>query len=190
MQSQVLRDSALLPPGKNLAQVVRLGQLAVQVLGILRCARKPHVVIDHECRHPGVRCLNRRDAGEAQLLHQPILQRAKRALDAALRLRTVGADDVDVQFRQHPAELGDAIAADRIFGGDAEDARFVAVERHWLAVRLQVVLCQRGSNRTRIRMRRTAAVINRLVASSTNANRAHISPRSSNQRCSEPSICR
>jgi hypothetical protein len=38
MQGQVLRDSALLPPGENLAQVICLGQLAVQVFGALRGA--------------------------------------------------------------------------------------------------------------------------------------------------------
>ena len=33
------------------------------------------------------------------------------------------------------------------------------------------------------------SVINRLVASSTNASSVHTAPRSSNQACSEPSIC-
>ena len=87
-----------------------------------------------------------------------------------LRLRAVGAHDVDVQLRQHPAELRDAVAADRVLGVDAKDAVFVAVECHRLAVRLQVVLGRAevierglgGDDRSRI---------NRLVASSTNASR-------------------
>ena len=58
MQGQVLGDSALLPPGENLAQS-RRGQLAVQVIGVLRLAPEPRVVIDHECRHPGVCCFDR-----------------------------------------------------------------------------------------------------------------------------------
>jgi hypothetical protein len=38
-------------------------------------------------------------------------------------------------------------------------------------------------------LRRYAEVISRPVASSTNAGSVHTAPRSSNQACSEPSIC-
>jgi hypothetical protein len=53
-----------------------------------------------------------------------VLERQMRAFDATLRLRTVGAKNVDVQ-------LG-------IVGIDAEDARLVAVERNRLPMHLDV----------------------------------------------------
>ena len=68
-------------------QVVRLGQLAVQIFGVLRVAPKPRVVVR--------RCMPGSQAFAAAIvemparrgsLDQPILQRAKRALDAALGL--------------------------------------------------------------------------------------------------------
>jgi hypothetical protein len=46
-----------------------------------------------------------------QALDHPVLQCAKRAFDASLRLRAVGADDVDVQRQQGATELGYPVAA-------------------------------------------------------------------------------
>jgi hypothetical protein len=43
---------------------------------------------------------------QAQLLHKPVLQRLVGALNAALRLWGVGADDVNVELIERPAELG------------------------------------------------------------------------------------
>jgi hypothetical protein len=45
-----------------------------------------------------------------QALDHPVLQCAKRAFDASLRLRAVGADDVDVQRQQGATELGYPVA--------------------------------------------------------------------------------
>src|SRR3712207_8245664 len=58
--------------------------------------------------------------------------RLVRPFDAALGLRRVGADDVDVQLVHRATELRDAIAARHLGLGHAEDAVLVAVEGHRL----------------------------------------------------------
>jgi hypothetical protein len=84
-----------------------------------------------------------------QALDHPILQRAKRAFDASLRLRAVSANDVDVQCQQRAAELGHSVTAGSVLAVHPEDAVLVAVERHRLAVLLQV-----GAGRLEIIKRR------------------------------------
>src|SRR5207248_10274790 len=69
----------------------------------------------------------------AQALDHPVLQRAKRAFDASLRLRAVGTDDVDVQRQQRATELRHPVAADSLLAVHPEDAVLVAIQRHWLA---------------------------------------------------------
>src|SRR3712207_8235628 len=61
--------------------------------------------------------------------------RLVRPFDAALGLRRVGADDVDVQLVHRATELRDAIAARHLGLGHAEDAVLVAVEGHRLGAR-------------------------------------------------------
>ena len=51
------------------------------------------------------------DAAQPQLLHQPVLQRQMRALDAALGRTAVRAERVDVQLVHRAAKLRDAVAA-------------------------------------------------------------------------------
>src|ERR1700758_2594254 len=58
--------------------------------------------------------------------------------DASLRLRAVGTDDVDVQRQQRAAELGHSVTAGSVLAVHPEDAVLVTVERHWLAVLLQI----------------------------------------------------
>src|SRR6267143_562203 len=58
--------------------------------------------------------------------------------DASLRLRAVGTDDVDVQRQQRATELGHTLAAGSVFAVHPKDAVLVAVERHRLAMRLQI----------------------------------------------------
>ena len=58
--------------------------------------------------------------------------------DASLRLRAVGTDDVDVQRQQRATELGHPVAADSLLAVHPEDAVLVTVERHRLAMRLQI----------------------------------------------------
>ena len=50
--------------------------------------------------------LDRGDAGQRQLLHQPILQGAEGALGAAARLRRIGGDVLDAELGQRPPDLG------------------------------------------------------------------------------------
>src|SRR3982751_1805674 len=57
---------------------------------------------------------------------------------AQMILGCVGADDVDVQLIERPTELGHAVAARRVLAVDPEHAVLVGVERHRLAVALQV----------------------------------------------------
>ena len=79
------------------------------------------------------------EALEAELFHQPILQRAVGALDPALRLRALGAEAVDVELAEGAPALGEPGAAlGAVAGLDVEDAQPVAVERHRLAVPLEV----------------------------------------------------
>src|SRR5437016_2094122 len=62
------------------------------------------------------------------------------ALDPALRLRTVGAETVDVEVAEGAAELGEPGAPlGAVAGVDVEDTQPVAIERHGLAVALEVV---------------------------------------------------
>src|SRR6202045_3761633 len=60
------------------------------------------------------------------------------ARSASLRLLGVGTDDVDVQGQQRATELGHPVAADSLLAVHPEDAVLVAVERHRLAMRLQI----------------------------------------------------
>jgi hypothetical protein len=74
-----------------------------------------------------------------------VLQRAEGSLDPALRLWTVGADDVDVQVHQRAAKLGDAIPADRVLGVHPKNPVFFPVKGNWLAVCLEI-----GTNRSEV----------------------------------------
>jgi len=77
------------------------------------------------------------------------LQGAKRAFNASLRLRAVGTDDVDVQRQQRAAELGHSVTAGSVLAVHSEDAVLVTVERHRLAVLLQI-----GAGRPKVIHRR------------------------------------
>ena len=160
----------------------------VQILVVERRLGEAGVVVGHEARQEGVAGLHGADAGEPQLLHQAVLQGLVGALDAALGLAGVGADDLDVERLQRATELGHAVAVKPGRLVDAEDRVLVGVERHRLAVRLEVSLggVEVGEGRTPICT--NCRCISRLVASSMKTSRVHSAPRSSNQQCSEPSI--
>ncbi len=59
--------------------------------------------------------------------------------DAALSLRRVGAQDVDVERVQRPSELGHPVALDCSGAIDPKDAVLVAVERERLTVCLEIL---------------------------------------------------
>ena len=138
LQREVLRDVAQLAPGEDLIQVVLGAERAMQVLGVRRRLGEAGVVALQEPRREGVRRLHVADAGQSQLLHQPVLQGLIGPLDPALRLAGVGADDVDVQRSQRAAELGQAVAGQRAGLVHPEDGVLVAVERDGAAVSLEV----------------------------------------------------
>src|ERR1700712_4647211 len=89
---------------------------------------KAGVVAGYEAGQKRVCRIDRADAGESQLLHQTILQRMMRALDATLRLAGIGTQNLDVKFRQRPSELGHSIAAGRILVRYPKDGMLVGVE--------------------------------------------------------------
>ena len=59
---------------------------------------KAGVVVSDKAGQEGICCIDRANAGEAQLLYQPILQRMVRSFDSALCLAGIGAENLDVQL--------------------------------------------------------------------------------------------
>ena len=77
----------------------------------------------------GVSGLHVRDARDAQLLDQPVLQRAVGPFDTALGLARIGAQESrHVQLAQRAPELGDPRAAFGVLLGHAEHRVFVRIE--------------------------------------------------------------
>src|SRR6266404_476828 len=158
VDDQVAGHRPLLLPGEDAGEVLVAPQRPVGVVGVLRRASEALVVIRHELRQERVAGFHRREAAQTQLLHQAVLQRFVHPLDAPLRLRAVGADDVDVELGQRAPELRDAPGpAGCAVVVDAENAVLVAVERDRLAVALQVSAGRREVVETRTRPRRSAA---------------------------------
>src|SRR5207247_4387344 len=93
----------------------------------------------HEDREEGLGGGRGGETPQAQLLDEAILERPVGALDPALRLRAVGAETVDGEGAKGAAELRESGATlGAIAGLDMKDAEPVAVERHGLAVTLEV----------------------------------------------------
>ena len=84
----------------------------MQVLGVARLLAEAGVVIGQETRQQFVAGGNRIDPLKTQFLDQTILQGLVGALDAALCLRRVGAQNVDVEGVQRAPKLGHAVALD------------------------------------------------------------------------------
>src|SRR5690349_6045253 len=99
----------------------------MQVLGVGWFLAEAGVVVGQEARQELVGGRDRADTLKAELLDQAILQGLVGTLDATLRLRRVGANDIDVERVQSPSELGQAVALDRTCGVDPEDAVLVAI---------------------------------------------------------------
>src|ERR1700758_4387622 len=92
----------------------------MEVLGVVRLLAEAGVVIGQETRQQLVSGGDRADTLKAKLLDQAILQGFVGALDTApcssqgqaLRLRRVGAQNVDVERVQRAPELGHAVTLD------------------------------------------------------------------------------
>ena len=100
----------------------------MRVVGHPRRGGEAAIVVGHEAGQEGLGGGRGGEALEAEFLHEPILQRPVGALDAALRLRALGANAVDVELAEGAPELGEPGAAlGAIAGVDVEDAQSVAV---------------------------------------------------------------
>src|SRR3954469_19250939 len=73
------------------------------------------IVVCHERRQERIAGRHRVDVAQPHLLHQAVLQRPVRPLHAALGLRGIGTDDVDVERMQSAPKLRHSIAARRVF---------------------------------------------------------------------------
>src|SRR5947199_6553912 len=111
----------------------------MRVVGDRRRRGEGGSVVGHEDREEGLGGGRGGETPQAQLLDEAILERPVGALDPALRLRAVGAETVDVEGAEGAAELRESGATlGAIAGLDMKDAEPVAVERHGLAVTLEV----------------------------------------------------
>src|SRR5277367_6841993 len=110
----------------------------MKVLGIAWLLAKAGVVIGQKTGQQFIAGGDRADPAKTQFLDQAILQGPVGTLNPALGLARIGTDDVDVQFGQGAAELRRAVAARGVLGIHPKDAVLVAVERDWLAMRLEI----------------------------------------------------
>src|ERR1700719_3093147 len=118
----------------------------MEVLGVVRLLAEAGVVISQETWQQLVSGGDGADTLKTKLLDQAILQGLVGALDAALRLRRVGAQNVDVERVQRAPELGHAVTLDRPGAIDPKDAVLVAVERDRLALRPAYAVGRRAAS--------------------------------------------
>jgi hypothetical protein len=111
----------------------------MEVFGVARFLAEAGVVVGQKCRQQFIASGDRADPVKTQFLDQAIRQGLVGALDAALRLRRVGAQNVDVERVQRAPELGHAVTLDRPGAIDPKDTVLVAVERARLAMRLEIL---------------------------------------------------
>src|SRR5215204_6118163 len=132
----------LLPPGEHLVEIILLVQRSMGIAVAERRLSEPGIMGLQEARQKRVAGFRRIDASKPPLLHQTVLQRPETSLDPALRpalrLGCAGADDLDGELVQRPAELGHAVATLGLLAVDPEDGVLVGVERHRLAIALQI----------------------------------------------------
>ena len=112
----------------------------MRVLGLTRGDCEPFVPAFEETVGERLRLIDAGDAGQAHLLDQPILQGPVGALHPTLGLRGRGVNELDAQPLGDAAELGQAVAALRLFGVDAENAVPIRIEGQRQAVRQHVRL--------------------------------------------------
>src|SRR6202011_4196026 len=134
------RHLTLLTPTQNLIEILPGIDRTMKVLIAGRGLGKAAVVVSDEAGQERICRLDRADAGQSQLLHQTILQRMMRARDASLRLAGIRAENLDVEFRQSPPELGHSIAAARVLVRHTKDAMLVGVEGDGFTVATEIGL--------------------------------------------------
>src|SRR5882724_7123822 len=138
---QLVRHLTLLTPTQDFIKILSGIEQTMKIFVASRELGKATVVVGDEAGQKRVCRLNRADAGESQLLHQTILQRMMSALDASLRLAGIDAQNLDVEFRQRPSELGHSIAADRVLVRHPKDGMLVGVEGDGFTVTTKIGVC-------------------------------------------------
>src|SRR5262249_38709843 len=93
-------DRAILLPGKGVLEIVIASERTMEVPLVKRRLGEAGIVVCHERRQERIASRHRVDAAQPHLLHQAVLQRPVRPLHAALGLRGIGTDDVDVERMQ------------------------------------------------------------------------------------------
>ncbi|MBB1629974.1 hypothetical protein A9975_03735 [Cupriavidus sp. UME77] len=133
LQRRSVGDFAPFAPGKDALEVLVGPYGTVRIEVASGHLGEPHIEVRQEDRGKGIGLGQRRDAALAQLLDQPVLQRAIHSLHAALGLAAVGAQALDIQLVQRAPELRMVSPCGDAFGIDPEDAGLVAVEGHRLS---------------------------------------------------------
>src|SRR5271155_4217079 len=144
LQGQAVGDRPLFAPGEDVGKVIAGRQWPGEVFGVVRFLAEAGVVIGQETRQQFIAGGDRADSAKTQFLDQAILQGLVGALDAALCLRRVGAQNVDVEGVQRAPKLGHAVALDGPGVIDPKDAVLVAVERYRFALRLGILAGRLG----------------------------------------------
>ena len=138
LQGEREGDLALHAPAEDQVQILVTTYWPVRVVVALGGLGEPDVEVGNEVRRELVGRLSGADLAQPQLLDQPVLQRQIGPFHASLCLARVGAQDVDVELEEGASELSDGAAEIGRLARRPEDARLVAVERHRLAVPLEV----------------------------------------------------
>ena len=141
LDGQVFGERARILPGQDARQIILGSEWAMRIVLADGLHAKALVEICDKFRQIGIACRAAGDAAQAHLLDQPILQGLVGALDTAFGLWSVGADDLDIEVLHSASELGQVVARDAVGHIDPEDAVFVAVEGHGLAVALKISTC-------------------------------------------------
>lgn len=139
LQCQIDRHRTLFLPGEGIVEIVMVGKRTMDITIIEWRLGKARIIRLHE---DGQKCIaglrwRRCHIGASPSPAGPAAWPWARST-RPLGLRGVGADDIDVQRMQSPAELRHAIAGGRILPVDPEHAVLVGVERHRLAITLEV----------------------------------------------------
>src|SRR5690606_39327222 len=98
----------------------------MSVLWIAWRKREAAVEIGGKRRQGQIGRLHTADVLPSQLLDQTVLQRLVHPFHTAFSLRSVGADQLDVELLHSACELRHAFSPKVFFGGDPKDAELVA----------------------------------------------------------------
>lgn len=137
----MLADITLLPLAQHVTQPIQRNiQCAMQIVRSGRDLGEPLVEVGNEPRQEIVGRLDVRYAGEAQFLHETILEGPVDPLDPAFGLTRIGAQDLDVEFGKRPSELRHAPAGAGLGLRHPKHRMLVGIRRYRATVCLQIEL--------------------------------------------------